>query len=348
MIFKSAQVEGFCKKPDNTVKGVLVYGANEGLVSEYAGKFAKTVVENLQDPFAVVNMDWSEVKRDSGQLVGEYNAQSLMSGRRVILLKNADNDLTKVLQEFIEDSKSDTLLVVSGSANLNSRSSLVNYFNDEKFLIGVACYEDREGDIAVSVKQILNQHQMTYTRDAFELLCSRMSNDRKSNINELEKLVTYAGVSKHFEVDDVRKVVFDASVSLVDDLCFYTFSGVKLKALNSLKNLLNEGVEEVQIVRGLAKHVNMLLEGKSLAEGGASPTEAVKKVLSKRLFYRYDMGAAQISCWTRERLFDALELIYKAEKDCKTTNYPTEDVIGYLVLTLVSAAAKLVKIPSFN
>ena len=66
MIFKSAQVEGFCKKPDNTVKGVLVYGANEGLVSEYAGKFAKTVVENLQDPFAVVNMDWSEVKRDSG------------------------------------------------------------------------------------------------------------------------------------------------------------------------------------------------------------------------------------------------------------------------------------------
>ncbi len=347
MIFKSAQVEAYCKKPDMNVKAILVYGSNDGLISENVRRFAKTVASDLQDPFAVVNLDWGEIKRDSGQLIAEYNAQSLMAGRRVICLRDGDNDLTKVLQEFIEDSKSNNLLIVSGISSLNTRSSLVNYFNSEKFLISVACYEDREVDIATSVKKRLAEQQITYTKDAFELLCSRMSNDRMANLNEIEKLITYAGVSRHFEVDDVRKVVFDASVSMSDDLCFYVFSGQKYKALRALKNMLNEGVEEVQIIRSLLRHINMLLEGKSLTEGGISASEAIKKVLSKRLFYCYDAGAMQISCWSKDRLFDAMDLLYKAEKDCKTTNFPTADILNYLILTLVAAAAKLVKLPQF-
>ncbi|MBQ8677742.1 MAG: DNA polymerase III subunit delta [Alphaproteobacteria bacterium] len=341
MIFKAAQVESYCKKPDMNIKAVLVYGPNEGLAAEYARKFALSVVADLNDPFCAVDMSWDEVKRDVGRLVGEYNAQSLLAGRRVILLRDADNDLTKVLQSFIEESKSDTLLVVNGGATLNNRSSLVNYFNTEKFLAAAACYEDRDEGVATSARQMLTENQITYTREAFELLCSRLSNDRKSNINEIDKLVTYVGSKKHFDIEDVRKTVFDASVSAADDLGFYVFSGLKIKALNALKNLLNEGVEEVQIVRALSRHANMLLEGKALTEDGINAGEAIKKVLSKRLFYRYDMGERQISAWSKDRLFDAMSLLYKAERDCKTTNYPSVEIVNYLVLTLTAAGAKL-------
>ena len=55
------------------------------------------------------------------------------------------------------------------------------------------------------------------------------------------------------------------------------------------------------------------------------------------------MGTSQLSVWSRDRLFDAIELLYKAEKDCKTTNMPTTDVVTYMVLTLLSAASKLLK-----
>lgn len=343
MIYKAVQVDNYCKKPDMNIKAVLVYGSNEGLVSEYLRKFARSVSEDLTDPFAVVNLDWNEIKHDVGNLVGEYNARSLMSGRRVIILRDGDNDLTKVLQSFIDTSSSDTLLVVSGSSNLNSRSSLVNYFSGENFLACVACYEDRNENLNASIKQILAEQQITYTREAFEMLCSRMSNDRKSNISEIDKLITYVGNSKHFDVEDVRSVVFDASVTMADDLNFYVFSGQKNQAANALKNMFNEGVEEVQIIRSLSRHVNMLLEGKGLTESGLSPQEAIKKVLSKRLFYLYDTGAMQISRWSKERLFDAYELLYKAEKDCKTTNFPTKEITSYAVLTLVSAAAKIMK-----
>ncbi len=341
MIFKALQVENYCKRLDMNIKAFLAYGSNEGLISEYIRKLTLTVSSDLNDPFAVVNLNWDEVKRDVGLLISEYNAQSLLSTRRVIILHDADNDLTKVLESFIEDSKSDTLLLVSGSSSLNNRSSLVNYFSNEKFLSAIACYDDREEDISTSARQFLAKEQITYTKEAFELLCSRLSNDRKSNINEIDKLITYVGSKKHFEIEDVRKLVLDSSSTEVDDLCFYVFSGLKTKAIGALKNLLNEGTEEVQIIRALSRHINILLDGKALMEDGLPASEVIKKVLSKRLFYRYNMGEAQLTAWSKDRLFDAYELLYKAEKDCKTTNYPNEYIIGYLILTLTAAAGKL-------
>ena len=348
MIFKSAQVENYCKRPDLNIKAILVYGSNEGLISEYMQKFTKTVSENLQDPFAVAELDWEEIRNDVGALIGEYSAQSLMVGRRVVILKNGTDDLVKVLQGFMETSKSNSLLLVRGSENLNSHSALINYFNSESFLATVACYDDRGKDLILSVKQMLSENKLTYSQEAFDLLCSMMSNDRKSNLNEIDKLVTYVGNTRHVEVDDVRKVVYDASAGLVDDLCFCTFSGLKLQALKIVNYMLDEGIEEVKIIRSLLRHVTLLLEAKSLVEKGMSSAEAVKKTLSRKLFYRYDMAEAQISGWTKDRLFDVSELLYNAERDCKTTDFPNKEILTYLILTLVSAAAKQVKFVKFN
>ena len=341
MIYKSAQIEGYFKRPDKNIKAVLLYGQNEGLIAEYAKKLVQTVSQDLYDPFAVVYLNWDEVKNDTGLLAAEYNSQSLMGSRRVVVLKDADNNLTKPLDEILENSKSDTLLVIIGGASLNSRSGLVSLANSSNVMAAAACYEDRDENVASSARTLLLDRGITFTTDAFMLLCARLSNDRMANINEIEKLITYVGTKKHFEADDVRAVVFDQAISGIDDLCFYTLSGVKTKALNSLKYLLNEGVEEVQIIRAFTRHINKLLEGKALMEKGMPAGEAVKKVLPKNMFYRYDMGAAQLGRWSKERLFDVMELLYKAEKDCKTTNMPTAEALTYMVLTLLSASAKL-------
>lgn len=341
MIYKSVQTESYFKKPDLSVKAVLLYGQNEGLIAEYTKKFVQTVSQDLYDPFAVVYLDWDDVKGDIGALSSEYNSQSLTGSRRVVVLKDADNNLTKPLTEILEGSTSDTLLVIVGAASLNGKSSLVSLANTDKQMASVACYEDRDETVASSARAMLVSNGITFSNDAFILLCSRLSNDRKFNVSELEKLITYVGTKKHFEAEDVRAVVFDQSVSGLDDLCFYTFSGAKVKALTSLKSLLNEATEEVQIVRAFMRHVNKLLEGKALMENGETASTAIRKVLAKNMFYRYDMGADELNKWSKERLFDVMELLYKAEKDCKTTNMPTVETLTYMILTLLSAASRL-------
>ena len=343
MIYKQQQIESYIKRPDSNIKAILLYGQNEGLIAEYTKKLTETVSKDLYDPFAVAYLDWSEIRGDVGALAAEYNSRSLMGVRRVVVLKDADNNLTKPLTEMLADTKSDTLLIICGAESINSKSSLVALANGKADMAAVACYEDRDENIASSAKKMLLDQGITFTNDAFMMLCARLSNDRKSNVNEIEKLITFVGNKKHFEVDDVKAVVVDQAISGVDDLCFYVFSGVKLKAVNSLKYLLNEGVEEVQIARALIKHVGRLLEAKGLMESGTPAAEAIKKVLPKNMFYRYDMGANQLGRWPKERLFDVMELLYKTEKDCKTTNMPAADALSYSVLTLLSAANKLAR-----
>lgn len=341
MIYKQAQLDGYLKKNNPEIKAFLLYGTNEGLITELSKKLALTVTPNLNDAFCVVNMTWEDIKSDVGILSSEYNAMSLMGDRRVIILRDVDNDLTKTLKEILPNSKSDTLLIICGNANLNNKSSLVNLATNSSFIAGFACYDDREENISSSARTFLSEKGITYTTDAFKLLCSRLSSDRKFNQNEIDKLITYVGTKKHIELNDVKEVVFDQSALGSDDLCFYTFSGEKIKAVKSLKHLLQEEVEPVQIIRALIYHTNKLLEGKALTENGESSSTAIKKVLSKRLFYRYDIGARQIDMWSKDRLFDVMELLYKAEKSCKTTNIPNNEFVSYTILTLLSAASKL-------
>jgi hypothetical protein len=53
--------------------------------------------------------------------------------------------------------------------------------------------------------------------------------------------------------------------------------------------------------------------------------------------------SSQLQSWPKDRLFDVMELLYKAELSCKTTNIPNEDYLSYTILTLLSAATKLKK-----
>ncbi|MFR8206451.1 MAG: hypothetical protein ACLU99_09015 [Alphaproteobacteria bacterium] len=118
MIFKQAQIDKYLKKNDPAIKAFVVYGSNEGLVAEYVKKLAATVSADLYDPFQVVYLNGSDVNADPGTLFSEYTSQSLMGGRRVIIIKDADNNLTKHFKVLLEGTPSDTL-VIAGSGSLN-------------------------------------------------------------------------------------------------------------------------------------------------------------------------------------------------------------------------------------
>ena len=56
MKIESRQVEAFLRKPDPKIRGVVVYGNDDGLIAERAVTLAKTVCEDLKDPFRVVDI----------------------------------------------------------------------------------------------------------------------------------------------------------------------------------------------------------------------------------------------------------------------------------------------------
>ena len=351
MIFKSAQMDKYIKNPDKSVKGFVVYGANEGLQAECVKSLIKTVSSDVNDPFQVVYLNCSDINSDAGVLYGEYGAQSLMGGRRVIVVQDADNNLTKHLKTMLETVVSDALLVIY-SSSLNKKSSLVALAETRDDFGAVACYEDRDEDIFSTVRQVLVEGGYKIGNEALQLMCSRLSSDRRTNLGEIHKLMIYKGELKEISIDDVRNSICDQSASSSEDVCYFAASGnIKGnmdKALKAYRRLMNEGNEPISVLRTLIYHFMRMVNCLAIMEKGETIDKAMYKLTPRIIFFRESSFKQQMSLWRKDRVFAVLDLLYKCEKDCKTTNMPTDDIVSYAIMQIASEAARLGRTFGYN
>jgi len=340
MNFKQADIDRFFKSPDEKVRCVLLYGTNEGMIADLLTKFARTVCDDLNDAFRVSTFQAETIEKDIGALYGDYNATSLMGGRRVILIKDATNALGKHIQDLLENSSSDTLIVIS-SSKMNTKSSFVTYLNASPIGIAVGCYEDRAENISTYVRSFFIQNGITIATDAMNLLCARLSPDRKASFNELEKLTTYIGSKKNVTLEDVQKAVSDTSGSSVEDLCYFVAGGQSEKAVSSYESLLSEGEDPLMLLRYLAYHFLKLLDCVAKIEKGETAESAASSLRPPLMFFRKSDFTLQLKIWRRQSLLDVLSLLYKAERDCKTTDYPVKEIASWTMMQISGAARKL-------
>lgn len=340
MNFKPADITRYFKNPDLNIKCVVIFGSNEGMIADYAKQFALTVCPDLNDAFQVVYMSMDSLDKDIGQLYGEYNARSLMGGRRVIIIRDAGNALTSHLKSLLNQTQSDTLIVIT-SSSLTTKSSLVALAKERSDFALISCYDDREENIYSFAKEYLIKNGTTISADAMQLLCMRLSNDRKASQGELDKLITYLGTRRNIEIEDIRTVISDTSCSSSEDLCYYTAGGQIAKALDSLRELLNEGGEPVSLVRSLTYHFLKLLNGAAAIEKGQSADSYVSSLKPPVMFFRKADFIQQLRIWKRQSLLDVLELLYHGERDCKTTNLPAAEILSYAIMQIAGAARKL-------
>jgi DNA polymerase-3 subunit delta len=340
LIFKQTQIDKFLKNPDTSLKCVVIYGSNEGLVSEYVKSFTKAVSPEINDPFQVAYLSSDDVNSDVGVLFAEYGSRSLMGGRRVIVIRDGDNNLTKNLKKLFEEVKSDTLIVIY-SDSLNKKSSLVKLAEDNDDMAVIACYEDRDEDIYKTAKASFLENKITISDDALQLLCSRLSNDRKSNLGEIDKLMTYIGDRKNVVLEDVAEIISDTSSSSTDDVCFYTAGGDNEKSQKSFDRLLRENVEPISIIRALSYHFEKILNCHAMMEKGQSLDNAVSALVP--MFFRKPSFKNQVMLWNRDKALYVLDILYKAERNCKTTNMPVDEIVSYALMQIASAANRLKK-----
>lgn len=342
MNFKPADITQYLKNPTPAIKCFVVFGTNEGMIADYASQLAKSVCPDLNDAFRVVSFSMDSLEKDIGQLYGEYNAQSLLGGRRVIIIKDGNNNLTAHFKTLFKDSSSDTLVIVS-SSSINTKSSLVTFAKDNPEIGLISCYDDREGTIYSFTKEYLEKSGITIAQDAMQLLCARLSPDRKASTGELEKLITYLGTRRNIVLQDVQTAISDTSCSSLEDLCYFTAGGNSAKALESYQELLHEGEEPVTLTRNLTYHFFKLLNSVAAIEKGQTADAAIAAIRPPVMFFRKPDLIMQLKIWKRKDINNVLELLYKCERNCKTTNYPAEDILSYTILQIAGAAKRLTR-----
>ena len=346
MKIEPRQVEAFLKKPDPRIRGVVIYGNDDGLVAERAVALAKSICEDLGDPFRVVDIAGEALKNDPARLADEFGAVSMMGGRRVIRVRPAGEESVAALENLVAATAGDALVVVEGG-NLTPRSGLRALAETEACLAAMPCYMDNEAALEGLVESAARAQGLGVDTDALSWIVERLGGDRGQTRSEIDKLLLYkagdggAGdTSKTITLEDAVDILGDTAAIGIDNVIAATFDGELVALDRALDRVFSEGGHPVQLVRSLQRHADQLHLVLAHASKGGNMEAAMFKARGvprggpvRQRFERH------LRAWTLPRLNHVLSRLLEAEIDCKRTGLPDEAIARRVCLGLAKAEA---------
>jgi DNA polymerase-3 subunit delta len=339
MKIEPRQVEAFLKKPDAAIRGIVVYGNDEGLVAERATMLAKTACADLNDPFRVVDIAGDALKADPARLADEFSAQSLMGGRRVVRVRPAGEESVAALENLAAAGAGDALIVLE-AGNLTPRSTLRTLAETEACLAALPCYPDSVEALEGLVESAARAAGLGVAADALDWIVERLGGDRGQTRSEIDKLLLFktGDTNKTITLDDAVAVLGDTAAVGIDNVIAATFGGDVTSLDRALDRVFAEGGSPVQLVRSLQRHADQLHLVASHAKGGNIEGAMFKARGLPRGGPVRQRFERHLHGWPLPRLSSALSTILAAEIECKSTGLPDEAIARRLCLRLAQFA----------
>jgi DNA polymerase-3 subunit delta len=338
MKIATGAIERFIARPDPKIRAVLLYGPDEGMVGERGRALARTVCEDLQDAFRVVELSGANLKDDPARLADEVQAISLMGGRRVIRVRPAAEDAVAALENALAAPAGDALIVLE-AGDLKKTSRLRKLAEDANNAAAIACYADSAGALDGLIEQTLKQFGLRAEPDAAAWLAENLGGDRGVSRRELEKLALYVGdSSKSVTLDDALAMVGDSAEIGLSDVALAAADGDQKNLDRALDRVFAEGNAAVSVLRALSRHLLTLHQARAAMQGGADARSAVERFRPPLHFAVKPRVTRQLGVWSAEALGDALALLTEAELQCKTTGMPDITIVRRAAMRVANAA----------
>lgn len=335
------EIERFLGNP-GTARAALIFGADEGLVRERAGRLGKTVLGDGDDPFSRTELGPKEVTDDPARLSDELLSPSLMGGKRLITLSSATDSVTGPVEAALDAlSASDDppgFLIIT-AAELRASARLRKLFEGAKGAAAIACYPDTARDLDGLIRGVVSEAGHSIAEDAVAFLQSSLGNDRMVSRSELEKLLLYKSTpGEPITVADCMDAVGDSGALAVQDVVDATTAG-DLKTLDrSLKRLEAAGESPIGVLRVLARRLQRLHLLISARNDGAPMDKALASLTPRAFWPESDALKRAADLWTLERMATAMDIVLEAEEQTKQTGYPAEAICAQACFRIAGAA----------
>ncbi|MEQ9146179.1 MAG: DNA polymerase III subunit delta [Parvibaculaceae bacterium] len=340
MKLRASEIERFVARPDPKAQVILIFGPDQGLVRDRSNRLARTVLDDLSDPFRMADLSDSDLKQDPARLADEAAAISMMGGRRVIRVRNAGDSLSKLVAGFLDAPEGDALILLEGG-DLTPRSSLRKALESAANGAALPCYADDARTLQRVIEETLKEAGLRAEPDALAYLSSHLGSDRGVTLRELEKLVLYVGddaENGRVGLADVTACIGDTAATRIDDIIDAAASG-DFGALDlALAKAAEADTAPVAILNAAVRHVQQLHLVLGRMEAGSDREAAIRALRPPVHFKRADSMKRQCGLWDRRRLDRALALLGDADRQCKTTGLPDRAICAQALMRVAQGA----------
>ena len=316
-------IDYFIKSPPNHIKAVLIYGPDQGLVKERSELIGKTVVPDLNDPFLVKDLSLSQISDDLTLLTDELNGMSMLGGRQLIRITQADDKALQSCKNALEDYDGDNFIIIE-AGELGPRSPLRVFFEKEKNGAALPCYVEDGRGLEITIKNILNEEGKALNPDALNFLARNLKGDRLMIRREIEKLALYAHDKPTISLEDCEQAIGIRGETGFNEVVFAVANGNLKELEKKLNQAFDEGFPPQALIRSLQNHLKRLYLAKLFVMEGKNSKEAMESIHPKVFFKEQPAFSAQMNNWSIPVLERAFDYLSETEKESKSSNLQAE------------------------
>jgi len=295
---RASGVSAFVAAPPESIRLFLVYGPDQGAVTERAETLAAVLSARQPEGATLVRIGSDELSGDPGRIADEANADLLFGGPPLIRLKVVDgrHNVANAVRPLIEAPPEAAALIVEAE-ELRGSNALKKLFEDAPAAAALPCYEATAEDTADLARTAMREAGLQIAPDALDYLVAHLGGDRGVTRRELEKLVLYAGDASEVTLEDVIAVSGESVELRNDRLIDHAMTGDVARLADDLNRLKAEGGSPASLLSQALSHLIMLSGLAAEAGRGAAIGPLVDRARPPVHFRRKDKVARTLELW---------------------------------------------------
>lgn len=241
----------------------------------------------------------------------------MMAPRRLVILKEAqelsDREWAELEPLFQTPVESTTFVILA--SRVDKRKKTIRLLLEKAD--SVEFKKPYENQIPQWIRYIAGTLEMDLSDEAVHLVHKLVGNHLSEIEAELKKLADYVGAKRRIEVQDVAAAVSRTKEESVFDFTRAVGENNRVKALEQLVRLLDQGQSEVGIVALVARHVRLLMTVKKGQEEGLYGGKLASYAQVPPYFL--DQYLEQTRLWTMRKLEQTLVVLAETDKALKSS-----------------------------
>lgn len=315
---------------------ILLYGPDFGVAEDRLRTLEQLCLgAALQDDFRNLTLTGEQLKADPAALATEFFAISMFGeGRKVIKVKNADNDLVDSLLPILQvPDNSGGNLVILLAGDLKPAAKLRKLCEENDYCLALPCYADEEKDTSAFVRKYVNEHGFHIGAEDMSLLLSVLGNNRPNIRQELDKVFIFLGNRTNtIQFAEIKELLSNGNSLSIGELSGACADLCADKINQLLTMIFQDGTSPVMVIRMLYNYFTRLLTVRLMSETAGLDLDTAIDQLQPKVFFK-ELGnfRRHVQRWQTTELLQLLDKLVECELQCKDSSYDAEIMLSHLL-----------------
>ncbi|MEM5515678.1 DNA polymerase III subunit delta [Henriciella sp. AS95] len=341
MILKGGQVSSFARKPDSQTWCVLVFGDDDGVVSDTADQIIAGWAKRAGDS-KTVTLDDDDIRREPHLLADNIEIASLLGELNIVRIRTSGEKIAKSILGLVEEAdqrgESFANRLIIQCSGLNKRSKLRSGIEAANSAAAIHVFADTAQSLQDMVKARLAEFDVEIDTDALQDFVSLLPGHRGLANQEADKLALYGrGLGRPVSLNDVRLLCQTDADNSVRDMVQYALDGNGVSCLAEYDRISEIGTSAISILRIFEMEARRLLEARGLLGTGGDIGRKLRPPVWQS---EWPAFRSRMDKWSAASLTRLLAAIHDLELKAKTEGPAAEAAIRVFLLNVIKSAAQ--------